>query len=173
MSVSTQHGYFKTNQLSESAFLEQVRQNQGIIYKLVGLYANDSEEKKDLYQEVLLQAWRSWPSFKQESKFSTWLYRICLNTIFTQKRKKHTIDYKESLEAISPSINNGSIQNEDAGRLRLAIRQLTETDRAIISMNLDGYDNAEIAEMIGISNNHVSVKLHRIKQLLGNLLTNE
>jgi RNA polymerase sigma factor (sigma-70 family) len=157
--------------LSEIQFLEQVKQNQGIIYKLVGLYANDAEEKKDLYQEVLLQAWKSWPSFRNESKFSTWLYRICLNTIFTQKRKGHKIDYKESLEAFSPAVQNGVAQKEDVVRLRQAIRQLAETDRAIISMNLDGYDNPEIGEILGISNNHVAVKLHRIKQHLGNLLT--
>jgi RNA polymerase sigma-70 factor (ECF subfamily) len=157
--------------LNETEFLEQVRQNQGIIYKLVGLYATDAEEKKDLYQEVLLQAWKGWQSFRQEAKFSTWLYRICLNTIFTQQRKKHRVDYKESLEAVSPAIQNGVLQNEDVVRLRLAIRQLSETDRAIISMNLDGYENSEVAEMLGISNNHVAVKLHRIKQQLGNLLT--
>jgi RNA polymerase sigma factor (sigma-70 family) len=157
--------------LGEAQFLAEVKQNQGIIYKLVGLYANDAEEKKDLYQEVLLQAWKSWPSFRNESKFSTWLYRICLNTIFTQKRKQHKVDYKDSLEEISPAIHNGASQKEDVVRLRLAIRQLAETDRAIISMNLDGYENPEIAEMLGISNNHVAVKLHRIKQQLGNLLT--
>lgn len=157
--------------MSEAQFLEQVRQNQGIIYKLVSLYANGSEEKKDLYQEVLLQAWKSWPAFRQEAKFSTWLYRICLNTIFTQQRKKHRVDYKESLEEIAPAVANKATQNEDAARLRLAIRQLAETDRAIISMNLDGYENAEIGEMLGISNNHVAVKLHRIKQQLSNFLT--
>jgi RNA polymerase sigma-70 factor (ECF subfamily) len=157
--------------LSETNFLEQVRQHQGIIYKLVGLYATDAEEKKDLYQEVLLQAWKGWHSFRQEAKFSTWLYRICLNTIFTHQRKKHRVDYKESLETISPAVENSVLQNEDIVRLRQAIRQLSETDRAIISMNLDGYENSEVAEMLGISNNHVAVKLHRIKQQLGNLLT--
>ncbi len=157
--------------MSEAAFLEQVRQNQGVIYKLVGLYANDTEEKKDLYQEILLQAWKGWPSFRKEAKFSTWLYRICLNTILTQKRKPQRVDYKDSLESISPAVQNSVVQNEDVVRLRMAIRQLPETDRAIISMNIDGYENAEVAEMLGISNNHVAVKLHRIKQQLGNLLT--
>lgn len=157
--------------MSEAKFLDQVKQNQGIIFKLVGLYANDAEEKKDLYQEVLLQAWKSWPSFRQEAKFSTWLYRICLNTIFTQKRKPQRVEYSTSLETISPAVHNNFAQQEDVARLRLAIRQLSETDRAIISMNLDGYENAEVAAMLGISNNHVAVKLHRIKQQLGNLLT--
>lgn len=159
--------------MSEAQFLEQVRQNQGIIYKLVGLYANDTEEKKELYQEILLQAWKGWPSFRHEAKFSTWLYRICLNTILTQKRKPQRIDYKDSLENISPAVHNSVVQNEDVVRLRMAIRQLPETDRAIISMNIDGYENAEVAEMLGISNNHVAVKLHRIKQQLANLLTDK
>lgn len=156
--------------MSETEFLKQVRENQGIIYKLVALYANDAEEKKDLYQEVLLQAWKSWSSFRNDAKFSTWLYRICLNTIFTNKRKKHVVDYKESLEDISPAVHNGSMQKEDAARLQLAIRRLSETDRAIISLNLDGYENPEVAEILGISTNHVAVKLHRIKQQLANHL---
>lgn len=157
--------------MNESQFLAQVRDNQGIIYKLVSLYANDAEEKKDLYQEILLQAWKGISSFRGDAKFSTWLYRICLNTIFTQKRKKHRIVYRDSLEDISPVVPHQSVQAEESARLQLAITRLSEIDRAIISMHLDGYDNGEIAEMMGISNNLVSVKLHRIKQQLANLLT--
>jgi RNA polymerase sigma-70 factor (ECF subfamily) len=168
--LGADHYTSKIIHLSEVQFLEQVRQNQGIIYKLVSLYANDPEEKKDLYQEVLLHAWKGWPSFRKEAKFSTWLYRICLNTIFTHKRKKHPLDYKDSLEEISPVIPNSSVQKENTLRLQQAIRHLSETDRAIISMNLDGYENAEIGEMLGISSNHVAVKLHRIKEQLSNLL---
>jgi RNA polymerase sigma factor (sigma-70 family) len=152
--------------LNEKEFLENIRSNQGIIYKLVSLYAADEEEKKDLYQEVLLQTWKAWPSFRRESKFSTWLYRICLNTILTQRRKTSKIDYKTSLEDLSPTVSNGYETSQDIQGLRQAIRQLAETDRAIISMHLDGYENTEIAELIGISNNHVAVKLHRIKQQL-------
>ncbi|MBL0136453.1 MAG: sigma-70 family RNA polymerase sigma factor [Chitinophagaceae bacterium] len=156
--------------MTEQAFLEQIRANQGIIYKLVGLYAYDAEEKKDLYQEVLLQTWKSLDSFRGEAKFSTWLYRICLNTILTQKRKNSRIDFKESLEDLPVSVKNISEEKQDTIRLQQAIRKLAETDRAIISMHLDGYDNPEIAEVMGISNNHVAVKLHRIKQQLANLL---
>lgn len=155
--------------MSQAEFLQQLKQNQGIIYKLVGLYANDAEEKKDLYQEVLLNAWKSWPAYRAEAKFSTWLYRICLNTIFTQKRKPNRVDYKESLESISPVID-GNKSRDDATRLRQAIRLLSESDRAIVSMHLDGYENAEIALAMGISNNHVAVKLHRSKEQLFNLL---
>lgn len=156
--------------MSEAQFLEAVKNSQGIIYKLVGLYANDTEERKDLYQEILLQAWRSWSSFRGDSKFSTWLYRISLNTILTQKRKSSRIDYMESLEEVDRGTNDVSQKREEVERLRKAIRTLSETDRALISMHLDGYENAEIAEVLGITVNHVAVKLHRCKQQLANLL---
>jgi RNA polymerase sigma factor (sigma-70 family) len=156
--------------LDEISFLDQVKENQGIIYKLVGLYAADGEEKKDLYQEVLLQAWKSWPSFRGDSKFSTWLYRICLNTILTQQRKLQKINYRDSLEELAPAVESDALLKEDVNRLRAAVRLLAETDRAIIAMHLDGYDNAEIADITGISAAYVAVKLHRIKQQLANFL---
>lgn len=157
--------------MSETEFLEAVKSNQGIIYKLVGLYATDVEERKDLYQEVLLQAWRSWSSFRGEAKFSTWLYRISLNTILTQKRKVNRIDYLDSLEPVSHLVTDHTQhKKEEIDRLRNAIRTLPETDRALISMHLDGYENAEIADVLGITVNHVAVKLHRCKQQLANLL---
>lgn len=156
--------------MSETQFLEAVKTSQGIIYKLVGLYANNAEERKDLYQEVLLQAWKAWPSFRGEAKFSTWLYRICLNTILTQKRKPQRIDYLDSLEPIEHLATDQSSRLDDVERLRKAIRALPETDRALVSMQLDGYDNSEIATVLGITVNHVAVKLHRCKQQLANLL---
>lgn len=156
----------------EKEFLAQVKENQGIIYKLVALYAADAEEKKDLYQEILLQAWKSFSKFRNEAKFSTWLYRVSLNTILTQKRKTGLIDYKASLEQFSDALPVEPLQRH-TGNIQHAIRRLHETDRAIVSMHLDGYENAEIAALIGISNNHVAVKLHRIKQQLSNILKQE
>ncbi|HEX4875047.1 MAG TPA: sigma-70 family RNA polymerase sigma factor [Chitinophagaceae bacterium] len=156
--------------MSEKEFLAQVQANQGIIYKLVGLYVTDKEEKKDLYQEVLLQTWKAWPSFRGEAKFSTWLYRITLNTILTWQRKEKKMELRDDLENLSPAVPHKSLQQEEAQRLHWAIRRLAETDRAIISLSLEGFDNGEIADMLGISANHVAVKLHRIKQQLQNVL---
>lgn len=158
--------------VSEKEFLEQVKQHQGIIYKLVSLYAADAEEKKDLYQEVLLQAWKSFAQFRHEAKFSTWLYRVSLNTILTQMRKQSVVDYKESLDTFADKMYTEPSRHQ-ARDIHAAIRRLPETDRAIISMHLDGYENGEIASLAGISNNHVAVKLHRIKQQLSNLLKRE
>jgi RNA polymerase sigma factor (sigma-70 family) len=156
--------------LSETEFLSLIKANQGIIYKLAGLYAYDAEEKKDLCQEIICQAWKGWPSFKGDSKFSTWLYRISLNTILTQKRRKKIIDYREDLEPIASTIEQSTIQQENSRRLHRAIRELVETDRALISLHLDGYENGEIAEIVGITANNVGVKLHRIKNQLAKIL---
>lgn len=154
--------------MSEKEFLSQLTAHQNIIYKLVHLYAHTEADKKDLYQEIVLQAWKTYSAFRGDAKFSTWLYRLCLNTIFTLQRKTNRIEYGDT--AVFEETHFTSSGNEDADRLYKAIRTLQETERAIISLHLDGYDNKEIAELIGITANLVGVKLHRIKQHLATLL---
>ncbi len=149
-----------------------IRENQGLLNKLIGLYATDREEKKDLYQEVLYQSWNARNSYRNEAKFSTWLYRVCLNTILSHKRKKKLVHYTEDIEPLAPSIKPHADATEDSRRLYQAIRQLAESDRAIISLHLDGYDNSEIGEIVGISTGNVAVKIHRIKDQLNKLLKN-
>lgn len=149
--------------MSEQEFLRQVRENQGIIYKLVGLYARDPDEKKDLYQDILLQTWKAWPGFRGESRFSTWLYRISLNTILGHRRKENRRPVILEHEEDRHMVENMAPDRQDKEALRKAIRQLKETDRAVITLHLDGYGNMEIADMLGITPNHVAVKLNRIK----------
>jgi RNA polymerase sigma-70 factor (ECF subfamily) len=151
---------------TESAFMEQVQANRGIIAKLVGLYANSEEERKDLYQEILFQAWKGFSSFRGDAKFSTWLYRISLNTILTAQRKVNKVEYRETVEDELWNDQGDQVKNENTRMLRMAIRRLPETERAIITLHLDGYANPEIAEMMGISGNNATVKLHRIKHQL-------
>lgn len=151
---------------NEAAFLEQVEANQGIIKKLVGLYANSDEERKDLYQEILFQAWKGFPSFRGDAKFSTWLYRISINTILTSQRKVSRVEYRESVEDAPMADSHDTLKHENARLLRWAIRRLPETERAIITLHLEGYSNMEIAEIMGISANNATVKLHRIKNQL-------
>ncbi|MCU0375019.1 MAG: sigma-70 family RNA polymerase sigma factor [Chitinophagaceae bacterium] len=152
--------------INAADFMQLVQANQGIVYKLVGLYANSEEEKKDLYQEILLQAWKGFSSFRGEAKFSTWLYRISLNTLLTAQRKPQKVDYRDSYDGLDWAEETDSAKKEHARLLHQAIRQLPETERAIITLHLDGYTNPEIAEMMGISVNNATVKLHRIKNQL-------
>jgi len=156
--------------LSEQAFLSLLKQNQAIIYKLVHVYAQSDEDKKDIYQEIVLQAWKAFPNFRGDSKFSTWLYRLCLNTIFTLNRKVKKITYTDDTGQFEDRLT--TTHNDDAERLYKAIRTLPETERAIVSLHLDGYGNNEMSEILGITANAVGVKLHRAKQQLANILKN-
>lgn len=156
--------------MDEQRFMAYIRENQGLLNKLIGLYANDREEKKDLYQEVLYQSWHARQSYRSEAKFSTWLYRVCLNTILTHKRKKRLVNYTDNIEPLAPVVQHHADATEDSKRLYQAIRQLAESDRAIISLHLDGYDNGEVGTIVGISTGNVAVKIYRIKDQLTKLL---
>jgi RNA polymerase sigma factor (sigma-70 family) len=155
----------------KTRFLEQIEEHTGIINKIVNLYADNTDDRQDLRQEILLQAWRSYASFENRSKFSTWLYRVCLNTalVFHRKSKRMvTVD----IDNIKPLSNNNEVHH-GAELLYLAVKQLPPAERSIIILHLDGYANEEIAEIIGISKNNAAVKLHRIKQTLTEKVRNE
>ena len=158
--------------MNEQQFIAHIKENQGLLNKLIGLYASDREEKKDLYQEVLYQCWNSRNSYRNEAKFSTWLYRVCLNTILSHQRKKRPITYTDDLTQISPPVAAHTDAREESARLYAAIKRLQETDKAIISLHLDGYENEEIADIVGITKGNVAVKIHRIKEQLTKLLKN-
>lgn len=147
----------------DKEFIKLVEDNRGIIFKVIRLYVNHEEDQKDLYQEIIFQAWRSYPRFERRSKFSTWLYRIGLNTVLTFKRRPSLIEHHEDMSAFNIADKASS---SDSEALYVAIRQLNEIDRMIISLHLDGYENEEIADIAGLTKNHVAVKLHRIKDVL-------
>jgi RNA polymerase sigma factor (sigma-70 family) len=154
----------------EQSYLDKLEEHKGIIYKMVNLYADDEEDRKDLYQEIVFQSWGAYSRFKGEAKFSTWLYKISLNVSLSflsrqkkQNRTKEQNDFEHYFEP--PELS------ERADWLYRCIKQLTEIDRSIIMLHLDGFDNTEISEMMGLSRNNTNVKLHRIKQQLSSLLT--
>jgi len=151
---------------NETQFLDAIKSNQGIIRKLVSLYASSKEDKKDLYQEILLQAWKAYPRFRGDSKFSTWLYSVSLNTILSSNRKRRpeALSDFSAVEIIDNEIDYSDLENKQA--LTVAILSLSDTDKALISLHFDGYTNQEIADILGISLNNTGVKLHRIKQAL-------
>ncbi|MBD3748131.1 MAG: sigma-70 family RNA polymerase sigma factor [Sphingobacteriales bacterium] len=142
-----------------------------MILKLISLYADSIEDRNDLYQEILFNAWKSIQSFQGKSKFSTWLYQVALNTILTFNRKsKKPISYHDTMEDLIVSVPPQTDKKEDIQRLYQAIRQLSETDRVIITLHLEGYDHPEIADILGITSNYIGVKLYRIKNQLQALL---
>jgi len=151
--------------MTEKSYLQKIEEHKAIILKVVNLYADDLEDRKDLYQEIVLQSWSAYKRFQGDSKFSTWLYRISLNVslTFLNKRKKASQLKENSVHDISYEPQELS---ERADFLYRAIKQLAEIDRSIIMLHLDGFDNSEISDIIGISKGNTNVKLHRIKQHL-------
>jgi RNA polymerase sigma-70 factor, ECF subfamily len=141
-------------------FLSLMDAHKGLLYKLVNLYATDADERKDLLQEIAYQAWKSLAGYKANAAFSTWLYRLSLNTIFTFQRPAKRMERKSHDVQVAPDFN------DEREALHWAIRQLPETDRALVSLHLEGYSNEDIADIIGITKNNVAVKLHRIKEHL-------
>ena len=150
--------------VSEREFTNQIESCRGIIFKVIRLYVNDEEDEKDLFQEILFQAWKSFPRFDGRSKFSTWLYRVSLNTVLTFKRRPARVVTHENFESLQVAAEKSNTEETEA--LYLAIRALNEIDRMIISLHLDGYENEEIAEISGLTKNNTAVKLHRIKETL-------
>ena len=154
----------------EKEFLALIHDHQNIIYKICRLYRDNKEDQEDLFQEIVYQLWKSYPGFKRESKVSSWMYRIALNTAIDIYRKsKISIDYyQEFPEHLHPSGEKDISQNEE--RLFLALRQLNDSEKAVISLYLEDFNYAEIAAITGLSENNVGVRLNRIKNKLKQIL---
>ena len=154
----------------ERAFLKIVEDNQGIIYKVCKMYRDTKEDQEDLFQEIVLQLWKAFPEFRKESKVSTWMYRIALNTAIAIFRKnKIEIEFIESIPR-SYKPNTEDITSENEERMFEAIRTLNKAERAIIALYLEDYPYKEIALITGITENYVGVKISRIKEILKNIL---
>lgn len=142
---------------SEQEFTERIQKNEGIIHKLIQLYVDNEEDRKDMHQEILCQSWKSYSNFKGDSKFSTWLYKVALNTVLNFQKKRRL-----QVEEISDYPVAHSNQ-EDHEVLFVIIKSLNEIDKMLITLHLDGYKNLEISEITGMTQNHINVKLFRIK----------
>jgi len=157
----------------KSRFLELVEQNQDIVHKICGLYAVNTDDRKDLSQEIVCQLWKSYQSFRGDSKFTTWMYKVALNTALLNLRRNRFMVRTESLKEHHGDIPAETGDQEKHGkisRLYEAINQLREFDRAIILLYLEQFSYRDIAEVIGISQANVSVRLVRIKKKLKELL---
>lgn len=151
----------------EETYISLIQQHEGIIHKVIGLYVDSEEDKKDMYQEILLQAWKSFRNFKNNSTFSTWLYKVCLNTALTF-RKKEELKTKMTVEITQKQGSTTLEKNraEEYELLYIIIKQMNDVDRMLMTLHLDGYKNKEIAEITGMKGNHVNVKIHRLKTFI-------
>lgn len=152
---------------NEKDFILSIEQHQNIVHKVCNLYMDNAQDKEDLFQEILLNAWRGVKNFKGDSKFSTWLYRVSLNTAITFFRKdKRQVQTGELSEQFSAVADNPWRQDEQLTAMNKAIAELSKIDKALVMLYLEDYDYAEIGNIMGISSNNVAVKMNRIKTKL-------
>ena len=134
------------------------------------MYTNSFEDRRDLYQEICLQLWKSFGSFREESKFSTWLYRVALNTAIGDIRKRKKEIRYEPLKEVQDTTNEESEKKERIQVMYQAISRLNRIDKAVIILWLEDHSYDEIAEIVGVTSKNVSVRLVRIKRKLQDMI---
>jgi RNA polymerase sigma-70 factor (ECF subfamily) len=144
----------------------------GIIIKICRAYTNTQEDFEDYYQEVCLQIWRSKDNFREESEWSTWIYRISLNVCLTLLKKKKNNSKHFVSDSLPPEaiVYNHAFSGESINQLYIAIRKLSEIDRGVILLYLEEKSYQEIADIIGTNPNNIGVRIKRIKERLEKLL---
>lgn len=156
----------------ELRFRQWLGEHTGLLLKVVRSFAEGPAEQDDLFQEVLLQVWLSLPNFRDDSKPTTWLYRVAFNTALAWKRteKKHRrkLNSHSMADVAAPGVPSAEAEQNSrlVDQLYAAIRALPAAKRALVVLYLDGFSYREIAEVVGISESNVGVSLNRIKKEL-------
>lgn len=153
-------------QNTESNFIQLLEQHKGILYRIVHIYAFTREDKKDLQQDIIYQLWKSLPSFREESQFSTWMYRVAVNTSITYiKREKRRI--KPHFSENFPQIRDIEYDATDDLQMQAfykAVQYLKPLEKTVIFLFLENMPHKEIANNLGISEVNARVKLNRAKE---------
>lgn len=150
----------------EKEFETIIRENKSSIYTVCYMFSKDNDEVNDLFQEVLINLWNGFDSFRGESKVGTWIWRVALNTCISDERKKKRRGERVSLEMASDLFTDEDHDTKQIQQLYGRINRLDLMERAIVLLWLDNLSYDEIAAIVGISVKNVSVKLLRIKQKL-------
>lgn len=152
----------------EPEFEQTIKENAGILHKLCRVYTNNADEYEELFQEMLVQVWRTIKDFRGDAKISTWIYQVCINTALSFRSKlKRSRNRFESLDGkvfIQPLPDTD--EDERLPSLYAAIRELKPIDRAIVSLYLDDKTYEETARILGISKTNVATRLMRLKKNL-------
>jgi len=153
----------------QKEFLELIQQHKGLIYKVCYLYAHDEASKQDLFQEIVIQLWKLFGSFRGEAKISTWMYRIALNTALTDLRRRKTkvdLHYTDQSNLDIEEVQYDSQRDEEEKLLYRAIAKLSQIEKAVVMMYLEDKSYEEMEEVLGISQGTLRVKMNRIKEKL-------
>lgn len=153
----------------QEAFIRLVDQHRGMLYKVCRLYCSSEPDRQDLFQEIVIQLWRAYPSFRGEARFGTWLYRIALNTAISGlRRRRHHIVLADpgQLPVELQDIQYSGEKEEQLQQLYEAINRLTEIEKALTMLYLEDKSYQEMEEILGIPQNNLRVKMNRIKEKL-------
>lgn len=157
----------------EQNFVSQLKENQNIIHKICRLYTQGEDSHKDLFQEITIQLWKAFPKFRGESKFSTWAYRVALNTAITLYRKNvknlNTVTFETGKHFVLQEEYNYQ-EEEHIKLLYQAVHQLNDIEKALVFMYLEDKNYEEIAQTLGISEVNARVKMNRIKSKLKKIM---
>ncbi|MEO8933503.1 MAG: sigma-70 family RNA polymerase sigma factor [Xanthomarina sp.] len=161
------------NKELEHSFVEELEKNQNIVHKVCRIYTNNQEAHNDLFQEITIQLWKAYPKFRGDSKFSTWMYRVGLNTAITLYRKRKRSIVTEDFSAIQYKIKSEPYDDTEEDQLKLlykAVHQLNDIDKALVFLYLEDKNYKEISETLGITEVNARVKMNRLKTKLKTIL---
>ena len=156
--------------INRQEFIGLINENRGIIHKITMMYTSTTADKEDLYQEICLQLWRSVRNYRGESKFTTWLYRVAINTAINSIRKNKRSIHTVELDPERHYVIKDNHREQQTSLLLKAISRLNRIDRAIILLWLEEKKYEEISEIMGLTRSTVSVRLVRIRKKLEELL---
>lgn len=158
--------------INKKEFINLINKNRGIIHKITLMYTSTTADKEDLYQEICLQLWRSVGNYRGESKVSTWLYRVAINTAINSIRKRSKSINTIELDPERHYITKNNEREHQTAILLRAVSRLNKIDRAITLLWLEEKKYEEISEIIGLTRSAVSVRLVRIRKKLEELIKN-
>lgn len=159
----------------EKEFLNRIESHKGILYKVSKMYMDTYDDQQDLFQEIICQLWKSYDSFRNESQFSTWMYRVAVNTaiVFLKKEKRKVDKYDIASDNIKEDEGDSHIKESQIEHFYKAVQKLEKIDKAIIFYQLEGFSHKEIGENLGISEGNARVKLNRAKEKLKEIIKNQ
>ena len=155
--------------VTEQNFVTLLQEHQNIVHKVCRIYTNDSDAHKDLFQEITIQLWKAFPKFRGDSKFSTWMYRVGLNTAITLYRKSLRQVQSQPIESVEFKLSYEVYDDTKDEQLKLiysAVRKLNDIDKGIVFLYLENKNYKEISETLGISEVNARVRMNRIKTKL-------
>ncbi|WP_091489591.1 RNA polymerase sigma factor [Flavobacterium phragmitis] len=159
----------------EQEFLNRIESHKGILYKVSKMYMDNRDDQQDLFQEIVCQLWKSYDTFRNESQFSTWMYRVAINTaiVFLRKEKRKVDKYEIASENIKEEESDSHIKESQLDHFYKAVQKLEKIDKAIIFYQLEGFSHKEIGENLGISEGNARVKLNRVKEKIKEIIKNQ